>query len=171
MNANAPLLICFDGSEGARAAVETAASLFASHDAVVACYWQPFGSTRRLGVDLLEFVQDPADINKREELLADEIAAEGAALAKAGGLAARAEAVPTNSPIAEAILSHAEEIGAVAIVLGAQSRSGLRSLLLGGAANEVVQRAARPVFVAPSARLATRRRGNDAVVEAEVPED
>jgi len=162
MDATAPLLICFDGSDEAAAAVEAAAALFASREAVVACYWQPFGSTKRLGVDLLEFVQDPASINAREEQNALEIAEQGAALAQAGGLAARAEAVPTDSSVGEAILSHAEAIGAAAIVLGAQSRSRLRSLILGSAANETVQRAAFPVFVAPSSALADRRRADNA---------
>ncbi|HKD94412.1 MAG TPA: universal stress protein [Gaiellaceae bacterium] len=153
-----PLLICFDGSEEATAAVTAAAALFESREAVVACYWQPFGSTKRLGVDVLEFVQDPATINEREEQVAREIAEQGAALATAGGLSARAEAVATDSSVGEAILNHAQAIGAAAIVLGAQSRSRLRSLILGNAANETVQRAAFPVFVAPSPALADRRR-------------
>jgi nucleotide-binding universal stress UspA family protein len=158
MNADGPVLICFDGSDGARAAVETAAALFRSGDALVACYWQPFGSTKRLGIDLLEFVQDPASINEREEQIASEIAEQGAALAQAGGLTARAEAAATDSSVAEAILAHAESVGAAAIVLGSQSRSRLRSLILGSVANEIVQRAAVPVFVAPSRRLADLRR-------------
>jgi nucleotide-binding universal stress UspA family protein len=158
MNPDAPVLICFDGSDGALAAVETAASLLASRDALVACYWQPFGSTKRLGIDLLEFVQDPDSINQREEQIAQEMARKGAALVEEGGLAARAEAVATDSSIADAILAHAEEIGAAAIVLGSQSRSRLRSLILGSSANEVVQRAAAPVFVAPSRQLADLRR-------------
>jgi nucleotide-binding universal stress UspA family protein len=160
MNEDRPLLICFDGSEEALAAVEAAAALFASRTAVVACYWQPFGSTKRLGVDLLEFVQDPASINKREEQSARDFAEQGASLAAAGGLVARAEAMATDSPIADTILTHAEELGAAAIVLGAQSRSRLRSLILGSAANEIVQRATVPVFVAPSRSLADRRRAD-----------
>jgi len=78
-------------------------------------------------------------------------------LAAAGGLAARAEAVPSDSTLGDAILAHAQAIDAAAIVLGSQSRSRLRSLILGSAANEIVQRAAVPVFVAPSPRLADRR--------------
>jgi nucleotide-binding universal stress UspA family protein len=165
MSGAGPLLICFDGSDGARAAVEAASSLFAGHDALVACYWQPFGSTKRLGIDLLEFVQDPASINEREEQLAREVAEQGAALAGArGGLTARAEAVPTDSSVADAILAHAEAIDAAAIVLGSQGRSRLRSLILGSVANEIVQRAAPPVFVVPSAHLAEHRRANEAAV-------
>jgi hypothetical protein len=70
-------------------ATKSAAVLFASRDAVAACYWQPFGRRSALGVDLLEFVQDPASINQREEEIAREIAERGAALAARSELVGR----------------------------------------------------------------------------------
>jgi nucleotide-binding universal stress UspA family protein len=154
-----PLLVCYDGSEGAKAALEAAAGVLAPHAAVVACYWQPFAaSAKRFGLDIRELVQDPADINRREAELAAALADEGAELARAAGLDADGRAVEIDGPIDEAILAHADELDATAIVLGSRSRSGLRSLLLGSIANEVVQRATRPVLLAPSAQLADRRR-------------
>jgi nucleotide-binding universal stress UspA family protein len=155
----APLLVCYDGSEGGQAAVATAAALFPAHEAVVACYWQPFAtSTTRFSIDLLELVQDPDVINEREEQLARETAERGADAAVGAGLVARGLAVRIEGPIDEAILSHADELDAVAIVLGSRSHSSLRSLILGDVANEVVQRASRPVVVTPSPDLARRRR-------------
>jgi nucleotide-binding universal stress UspA family protein len=59
---------------------------------------------------------------------------------------------------AQAILRHADEIDAFAIVLGARGRSGLGSILVGDVAGDVVQLANRPVFVVPSTALADRRR-------------
>jgi nucleotide-binding universal stress UspA family protein len=154
-----PILVCYDGSEGARTALEHAASLFAQGRAVVACYWQPFAeTTKRFGVDILELVQDAASINEREAQLAIETAEEGAQLARAAGLQAEAQAVRIDGPIDEAILIHADALDASAIVLGARKRSSLRSVLVGAVANEVVQRATRPVFLAPSEHLAERRR-------------
>jgi nucleotide-binding universal stress UspA family protein len=154
-----PLLVCYDGSDGARAALERAAEALAPADVIVACYWQPFAESRkRLAVDILELVQDQAGINEREAALAEQIAEEGAARARALGFSARAEAIKITTPIDEAILAHAEELEAVTIVLGARSSSRLRSLLLGDVANEVVQSSTRPVFVVPSSRLSTRRR-------------
>jgi len=154
-----PALICYDGSEGARTALELAATLLAPGEAVVACYWQPFAeTTKRLGVDLLELVQDAASINDREEQLADEVAAEGAERARALGLQAQARSIKIEGPIDEAILLHAESLDASVIVLGARKRSTLRSLLVGAVSNEVLQRATRPVLVAPSEHLADRRR-------------
>src|SRR5215467_12488763 len=144
-----PLLVCYDGSDGAKAALAAAAAVFAPRSAVVACYWMPFAaSTRRFGLDIRELVQNADDVNQR-----------GAELARAAGLDAEGQAIEIDGPIDEAILSHAEDIDAPAIVLGSRSRSTLRSLLLGSVANEVAQRSPRPVYLAPSLALADRRRG------------
>jgi nucleotide-binding universal stress UspA family protein len=159
MTATGPILICYDGSESARAALEAAAEVFAPRSAVVVCYWEPFASgVKRFGVHILELVQDAESINERENELAQQIAAEGSAAANAAGLSAEALASKIEGPIEEAILLQADEIDAVAIVLGARSRSTIRSLILGDIANEVVQRATRPVFLTPSAALVERRR-------------
>jgi nucleotide-binding universal stress UspA family protein len=158
MAGRGPLLICYDGSEGALAALEAASGVF-SGEAVVACYWQPFASTRKpLGIDILELVQNAETINAQEEELAGRLAGEGAAILKAAGLDAEAQAREIDGPIDEAILNHADELDARAIVLGARSRTGLRSLILGNVANEIAQRATRPVFLVPSDELARNRR-------------
>jgi nucleotide-binding universal stress UspA family protein len=154
-----PILICYDRSDSGRAALEAAVHLCVGRRAVVACYWQPFAeSTRRLGINILELVQNSDSINVREEALSREIAEEGAQIARDGGVDAEACAIQIHTAIDEAILSHAEEIDAAAIVLGSRSHTGLRSLILGDIANEVVQRAARPVLLVPSRELARRRR-------------
>jgi nucleotide-binding universal stress UspA family protein len=154
-----PALVCYDGSEGARAALDAMATTISAHDVLVACYWQPFAeSAKRFAIDVLQLVQDPASINEREEELARQIAEEGANHARSLGLTAEGEAVKIESPIDEAILGHAESIDAAAIVLGSRSRRTIRSLILGDVANEVVQRATRPVFVVPSSDLSRRRR-------------
>ena len=153
------MLVCYDASEGAKAALVAAAEVFAPGSAVLACYWQPFASpSKPFGVDIRELVQDPDDVNRREAALAAAIAEEGVELARDAGFEAEGLAVEIDCAIDEAILTHADELGAVAIVLGSRSRSSLRSLLLGSVANEVVQRATCPVFLAPSPRLAGRRR-------------
>jgi nucleotide-binding universal stress UspA family protein len=161
MGADGPLLICYEGSDGSKSALAAALDLFADadRDLVVACYWQPFGfPDRRLATALLELVQDVDDINEREERLARELAEEGATLAREAGRSARAEAIRIDGPIDEAILTHADALDASAIVLGSRSRTGVRSLILGDVANEVAQRATRPVVLAPSDDLSRRRR-------------
>jgi len=159
MNGQRPLLVCYDGSEGARAALDVTVQLFPGHEAIVACYWQPFAkSGKRFGMHILELVQNAASINEQEEQLARQVAEDGAALVRAGGLSVEGRAVQIDASVDEAIIAHAEEIDALTIVLGSRSRERIRSLLLGDIANEVVQRATRPVLVAPSTRLADRRR-------------
>jgi nucleotide-binding universal stress UspA family protein len=154
-----PLLICYDGSDNARSALDAAAALFAPRTALVVCYWEPFGPrNNRFGVDILELVQDPEEINAREEQLAWTTAEEGAEIATGAGLTAAAQAVKIQGPIDEAILVHADEIDAATIILGSRSRTGVRSLILGDIANEVAQRATRPVFLAPSPPLVEGRR-------------
>jgi nucleotide-binding universal stress UspA family protein len=121
--------------------------------------WQPLASQRgRLGHNLRELVENPDDINQREEHLARTIAEEGAARVRELGAAAEGVAVEIDGPIEEAILTHAGELNATAIVIGSRSRSSLGSLLIGNVANEIVQRATCPVFLAPSPKLALRRR-------------
>jgi nucleotide-binding universal stress UspA family protein len=154
-----PILLGYDGSEGARAAVEVAGSHLPGREIVAVCFWQPFAQlATRLSVELLELVQDPASVNEREALLAQEIADEGAELARVAGLVAEARAVEASGPVDEAIIACAEELDAPLIVLGSRGRTGIRSLLLGDVAHDVVQRSSTPVLLVPSCRLADRRR-------------
>ncbi len=74
---------------------------------------------------------------------------------RAAGGAAEAVAV-RSTRIDSAILRHADELDALAIVLGSRGRSGFGSILLGDVAGDVVQLSNRPVFVVPGPRLAER---------------
>ena len=157
-----PILICYDGSDGARTALETAAVTF-DRPMVVACYWQSFAESQKpLGIDLLEVIQDPTSINEREHALAERFAHEGKQLLEAAGCTVDCVAVKVTTPIDGAILSHADELDAHAIVLGSRSRSGLGSVLLGDVAGDVVELSDRPVFVVPSVTLAERRKAGRA---------
>ena len=161
MSDDAPILVCYDGSDGARYALEAGAKLLSGHPVVVATYWQPFAeASRRFSIHVLETVQDPDNINARELADAEATAAEGAALIAAAGGAAEAVAVKVDAALDVAILRHADELGAAAIVMGSRGRSGFGSILLGDVAGDVVQLSTRPVFVVPGPRLAERRRAD-----------
>jgi nucleotide-binding universal stress UspA family protein len=152
-------MLCYDGSDDARTALDTAATVFEGHEAVVVCFWQPFAHVaKRFAVNLLELVQEPSDVNEREGALAQQLADQGAELTSHAGLRAEGRAVEVSSPIDEAIIAYANELDAPLIVLGARGRSAIGSKLLGDVAHDVVQRSNRPVFVVPSSRLADRRR-------------
>jgi nucleotide-binding universal stress UspA family protein len=157
-----PILLCYDGSEDAAAAIDAVGPQFTGRQAVVACFWQPFAPGRRFAVRLLEVVQHPPEINAREAERAQNLAEQGAAIARAAGMPAEGRAIAVSRPIDEAIIAYAEEVDAPTIVLGSRGRSSIGSLLLGDVAHDVVQRSTRMVVVVPSARLSGRRRGEPA---------
>jgi|SRR5476649_2502765 nucleotide-binding universal stress UspA family protein len=162
-----PILLCYDGSDDARAAIEAAAMLLGGREAVVACFWQPFAHVaRRFAISLLDLVQEPESVNAREGVLAQQLADEGAEIAASAGLRAGGRAIEVSSPIDVAIIACADELDAPLIVIGSRGRSSIGSMLLGDVAHDVVQRSNRPVFVVPSARLADRRH-EELAVEAQ----
>jgi nucleotide-binding universal stress UspA family protein len=159
VDATGPILLCYDGSDDAREAIDTAGSLFEGRDAVVISFWQPLAHiANRFAVNLLALVQDPASVNEREAMLAQQLADEGAQLASQGGLHAEGRAVEVSLPIDEAIIAYADELDAPLIVLGSRGRSGIASMLLGDVAHDVVQRSSRPVLLVAASPLANRRR-------------
>ena len=159
MTARGPILLCYDGSDDASAAIQEAAQVLTGRSAVVACFWQPVPQVaRRFAVNLLEVVQETPQVNEREALLAQERSERGAALAIEAGLKAEARAVEVSTPIVDAIIAYADEIDSPLIVLGSRGRSGIGSMLLGDVAHELVQRATRMVAIVPSARQRSRRR-------------
>jgi nucleotide-binding universal stress UspA family protein len=158
MATHGPILLCYDGSDDAAVAIETAAPLFADRDAIVVCFWHPFAQVaRRFAISLLEVVQQAADVNEREAALALDVALAGATIANDAGFRAEAVAVEVSRPIDEAIIAYADEVDAPAIVLGARGRSSIGSMLLGDVASDVVQRSTRPVLLVPSPRPSGRR--------------
>jgi nucleotide-binding universal stress UspA family protein len=159
MAGSGPILLCYDGSDDAAAAIVEAAPLFAGREAVVVCFWQPFAQVaKRFAVSLLEVVQEAPSVNEREAQLAQQLADEAATIATQAGLPAKGRAIEVSKPIDEAIIAYADEIDSPLIVIGSRGRSGIGSMLLGDVAHDVVQRSTRPVFVVPSAPLSGRRR-------------
>src|SRR5215207_10654245 len=97
----APVLIGYDGSEVARAAVRHAAELFAGRPAVLATVWEPglaavpVGLPDSMGVSALP--PDPATLEAVDRLQrehASTVAAEGAEFARSVGLGVEPHAVP-----------------------------------------------------------------------------
>jgi nucleotide-binding universal stress UspA family protein len=150
-----PILIAYDGSPPARAAVSEAGRLFAPAKAIVLTVWEPglaemmmVPDATGMGSTMLPF--DPAitrEVEQASEEHAQSIAAEGATLAGEAGLDAQPLAVEdlTNPP--DAIVETAERHGAQAIVIGSRGLGALKSKLLGSTSKTVLHRAACPVVV------------------------
>jgi nucleotide-binding universal stress UspA family protein len=150
-----PILIAYDGSDAARAAVREAGSLFAPRRAIVLTVWEPglnefmlAPDASGMGTTMLPY--DPAvvrEVDRAGEDHAKDVAHDGQALAEAGGLQAQAVVARDVADTAAAIVEAAEEHGAVAIVVGSRGLKGLRSKLLGSTSRELLRKAARPVVV------------------------
>jgi nucleotide-binding universal stress UspA family protein len=155
MAGTGPILIAYDGSPPARAAVSEAGRLFAPSGAIVLTVWEPGLAEMMIMPDatgmsstMLPF--DPSvtqEVEQASEERAQSIAAEGAELAREAGLDAQSLAVEdlTNPP--DAIVAAAEKHDARAIAIGSRGLGGLKSKLLGSTSKAVLHRAACPVVV------------------------
>jgi nucleotide-binding universal stress UspA family protein len=161
MASQAPILIAYDGSQAARAAVARAGDLFAPRPAIVLTVWEPQLGEMMLmpdptGLGSMALPYDPSvarEIDREVERTAREMAGGGATLARGCGLDAQALAVEDAAHPADAILTAARERGAAAIVIGSRGHGGFRAKLLGSISNAVLNGAGTiPVVIvhAPS---------------------
>jgi nucleotide-binding universal stress UspA family protein len=147
-HASGPLLVCYDGSDDAKYAIETAATLFPGGCALVISVWQ-----RLAGIDSINWAGEPAGLINSVEL--DRAAAEhgaqlaeqGARIAHEAGMDAQPLAVEALGPIWKMIVEAAAAHDASAIVIGSRGLTGLRAMLLGSVSSAVVQHAGRPTLV------------------------
>jgi nucleotide-binding universal stress UspA family protein len=153
------LLIAYDGSDLAKAAVRQAAELFPDRAAVVVTVWEPGLGTMMVsnpGFDAgatLAPAFDPtvvSEIEHAEEHHAALVAREGAQLASSLGLDAEPHAIPDEVHVADTIVALAAEQDAAAVVIGSRGASGLRSHLRGDTSRHILARCTRPVVVVRS---------------------
>ena len=147
MSTNGPILICYDGSDNARRAIETAGDLFHGREAIVLHVWSP--------VDVMAsaygaMVALPASNDRELQEAALKISDKGVVLASEAGLRARPESAEcTFDGTSHAILGVADEYEAAVIVLGARGLSKFKSFILGSVSHAVTQHAHRPVLIVP----------------------
>jgi nucleotide-binding universal stress UspA family protein len=154
------LLLCYDGSPDAKAAVKVVGHLFDGSTAVVCTVWEGFSEVvARAASGLAAASLDFEDINLSREHAAHECAQEGTGHARAAGMAASALAVPCGATISETILDQAAEAGADMIVLGSRGLSGVKAIILGSVSRAVLHDADRPVLVVPTPEVARKWSG------------
>jgi nucleotide-binding universal stress UspA family protein len=154
------ILICYDGSADARAAIEHAAELFPDEPATVLTVWQPFIELKArstVGFGLVPSIPSPDEVDQASQVAAEQTAVEGAELAARLRMAAQPRAISQLTTTARAILDEAAEVGASAIVMGSRGLTGVKSLLLGSVSHEVIQQADRTVVIVPSPEVAASR--------------
>jgi nucleotide-binding universal stress UspA family protein len=167
------ILICYDGSDDAKAAIARAGELFERQPAAVLTVWQPFVQVllhMSSGLALTPDMLDTEEIDAANRTNAEQSAQEGAELARQAGFEATARYVKQGTTTANAILAEADALGANAIVMGSRGLTGLKSLLLGSVSHAVIQHADCTVVVTPSPEVAAARaRDRGAIDEASQP--
>lgn len=154
------ILLAYDGSPDARAAIEHAAQLFPDQPATVLTLWQPFSEVAMhttIGFGLVPSLPASDDIDEASQKAAEQTASEGAELARTHGMTAEPRISTERGTTARGILAEADRIGADAIVMGSRGLTGVKSLLLGSVSHEVIQHADRTVVVVPSPQVAKSR--------------
>ena len=143
---DAPLLICYDGSEGAQRAIEAAAGLFAHRRAVVLDIGPPLTAAESLAV--IGPGTPGAEFEAINEDDARQRAHAGAEQARKAGFDAEARA-ELAAPTWEGIVDVADEIGAAVIVLGSRGLKGIHEAFAGSVSHDVAEQAGRPVLIVP----------------------
>lgn len=151
------ILIAYDGSDDAKAAIEQASKLFPGETVTVLTVWQRFIDTMARVGGGYSIVFDYDEIDVEAEKGALEKAQEGVALAREAGLDATARTAVVDSTVAGAILAEATAVEAGAVVCGSRGYGGVKSLMLGSTSHHILQHADLPVVVVPSPAVAAAR--------------
>lgn len=153
------LLIAYDGSPDAKAAIQHAGRLMPKTAVTVLTIWEPFTTMLARTPETLRALArvDDAEAIDRESLdAAEKSSKDGVQLAREAGLDATPSSTPLNGSIADTIIAQADRLDVDAIVIGSRGLTGM-ALLLGSVSLAVVQRADRTVVVVPSADVAKQR--------------
>lgn len=145
------ILLCYDGSEDARHAIEGAAGLLSGRPALVVTVWQPMaglGSFAWSGAteSMVNFIE----LDRATAEDAGRVADRGVRIATEAGFEAELVTVKSTGAVWQTIVEVADRHDVAAIVLGSRGLTGMRSVLLGSVSSAIVQHARRPTLVVPS---------------------
>jgi len=143
---DAPILICYDGSDGAEHAITAAADLLRHGRAVVLDVGPVLTPAESLAVTAP--VSPGALFEEENEDDARDRSRAGAELARRAGFDAEPRA-GLSAPTWGGIVDVANEIDAAVIVLGSRGLSGARERLEGSVSHAVAEHAGRPVLIVP----------------------
>jgi nucleotide-binding universal stress UspA family protein len=146
-----PVLFCYDGSEGSRAAMTAAVELVAHPaPAVVLAIWQPAAVLlARAGGFGGAYLSDEGKVDGEQEQLAGEAAEEGVKRARDHGYEATSRVEEATEGAGRRIIEIADELDARLIVCGRRGLGAVASALLGSVSHVVLAHAGRPVLIAP----------------------
>jgi nucleotide-binding universal stress UspA family protein len=167
------ILLCYDGSADAQAAIDQAGLLMAGGEATVLVIWETILETvtrhGSIGMGMIGSYGADGAVDAAIKQAAVETAAAGVQRAAAAGLVAQPRVVNRDDDIAAVILAEAADLDAGVIVLGTRGLGGVKSLMLGSVSHAVLHHADRAVLVIPSPSLAEQR--HDWVEHAQLTAD
>jgi nucleotide-binding universal stress UspA family protein len=150
-----PVLVAYDGSEGAQRAIEAVGRLLTGRATVVVHAWEPVfhrGLSARalsLGGPVDAIPEITVELHRAIAENATAVTENGVAAARAAGLDAVAESVEAHDGAWRAVAAAARAHGASVIAAGSRGLGAARSALLGSVSSGLVQNAELPVLVVP----------------------
>lgn len=145
-----PVLIAYDGSDGAKTAIAEASRVLGGGAAVVVSVWQ--STAAAAPASLLAIPAGVAhkayeELDREAEHQAQATAEEGAALAREAGFDATARPAVCHLNTWSTILGVADDEDARVVAIGSRGHSGLKSALLGSVSHGVANHSRRPVLL------------------------
>lgn len=154
------VVIAFDGSPSARAALDLAGVLFPEAPTLVVSVAALAGAVRDSSsaarIALPDHVIHTALERLRDSALeeARELADEGARLGRAAGLNATPRAVVAETSVGSAVVEAAKEANGEVLVCGARGQGTITRAVLGSVSSKLVAHSDMPVLVVPGAPAA-----------------
>jgi nucleotide-binding universal stress UspA family protein len=144
-----PVLLCYDGSEGARRAISAAGELLSERRAVLLHAWESWAVKAPALAGVSGTAQGMAvELDQAEDERAEKLASEGLAVANRAGFETEGSSARVIGPVWRALLDAAGERRCSAIVVGARGLTGV-SAALGSVSHGVVHHSRLPVLTVP----------------------
>ena len=149
-----PVVVAYDRSDEAHAALTAAASLFRDRLLVIVSVWEPGLAIAAVpgdaGMGLSYPMPSPEEVDLVDHVEEDHAAGTaeaGVALARSLGATAEALPVADRANVAETIESIAELRDAAAIVVGSRGLGRVKSAVMGSTSRRLLRDSHRPVLV------------------------
>jgi nucleotide-binding universal stress UspA family protein len=145
-----PVVVGYDGSEHAAAAIEAAGRLLAARETLLQTVWTSYhamAGAGTAGVPVAVVTRAAQEIDREVRERAQHTAERGARLAAAGGLEVQAEAVQADGNVSRTLIDSVRAHRAAAVVVGSRGRSAVGAAFMGSVSRALVHHAPAPVLV------------------------